>query len=240
MASEAVTSSELRLAANDGGAMFFHDSLDFSSYAGALGDTTYMAELVDSTGKKATGYCAAAGAGETLGSELVTNGDFSAWTGDNPDNWLIMGTENANNFITESPSGSMRLVSDGSLMGIRQANLYTIGRLYKNTAQVDALTGKAYIGSYRIPRWDTEIPSTGAFVAYGTSGAEDDLLAIARVAGNSCDLTLSEISSKQVLTPSASGLHLVSTLDGSTKNMASFESGFNPNAVVTVRIYKVK
>ena len=35
----------------------------------------------------------------------------------------------------------------------------------------------------------------------------------------------------------ATGLHLMSTKNGTTRNMASVESGFNPNTVVSVRIY---
>ncbi len=48
----------------------------------------------------------------TYGSELVTNGDFANWTGDNPDNYLVL-NEDANNYVTES-NGQLRMVSDNS------------------------------------------------------------------------------------------------------------------------------
>jgi len=50
--------------------------------------------------------------GQILGAELLSNSDFSAWTGDNPDSWTVTG-EDANNTISEHADGA-RLVSDGT------------------------------------------------------------------------------------------------------------------------------
>lgn len=42
----------------------------------------------------------------TTGSELVTNGDFSAWTGDDPDNWTVGGEVGSDPMVTETVNGA--------------------------------------------------------------------------------------------------------------------------------------
>lgn len=52
-----ITSGELHIATINGGAMFFHDSIDFSAYAGNdAGLTPYRFVFIDSAGKIATAY----------------------------------------------------------------------------------------------------------------------------------------------------------------------------------------
>ena len=62
------------------------------------------------------------------GPELLLNGDFSAWTGDNPDDWTLTPGEDGSNYITED-SGKCKLVSDGTHIQIAQVIL-TIGLQY--------------------------------------------------------------------------------------------------------------
>lgn len=47
------------------------------------------------------------------GTNLVVNGDFSDWTGDNPDNWSHS-IEDAGNYVTENPTGKLNFVTDGN------------------------------------------------------------------------------------------------------------------------------
>jgi hypothetical protein len=54
-----------------------------------------------------------------LGPELVTNGNFSAWSGDNPTSWTLGFTEDANTYITQA-SGGAQLVTTGSLASMSQ------------------------------------------------------------------------------------------------------------------------
>ena len=48
-------------------------------------------------------------------SELLSNYNFATWSGDNPTGWSKSFTEDANNYVTESPAGKCRFVSDGHL-----------------------------------------------------------------------------------------------------------------------------
>ncbi len=57
----------------------------------------------------------------SYGSELITNGDFTNWTGDDPDGWTLLFTEDANNYVTEV-AGKARFYSSDVLVnvGIKQ------------------------------------------------------------------------------------------------------------------------
>jgi len=76
------------------------------------------------------------------GDELVTNGDFSAWTGvplnDTPDSYIVIGQDGTNNYVTEVATGC-HMVSDGTLVGLRQ-DICTIGEVYKVTLDIASLT----------------------------------------------------------------------------------------------------
>lgn len=44
----------------------------------------------------------------SLGAELLANGDFASWTGDNPDGWTVTGESGSNPMVTEAPAGVAR------------------------------------------------------------------------------------------------------------------------------------
>jgi hypothetical protein len=79
-------------------------SLDFS----ALGDGDLPGEWTGATWAISSGVAVNT---PTVGSEILTpNNDFSAWTGDNPDNWSIYSApEDANNYVTENPAGQAQI-----------------------------------------------------------------------------------------------------------------------------------
>lgn len=62
-----------------------------------------------------------------LGSELIANGDFASWSGDNPDNWIIGYTEDADSYITEV-DGAARIYSAAGAMGMRQNYIAPSGK----------------------------------------------------------------------------------------------------------------
>ena len=59
-----------------------------------------------------------------VGASLLTNGDFSAWTGDNPDWWSVY-AEDANNYTTQNPAGQCQIVSNGTITGVYKIGLLT-------------------------------------------------------------------------------------------------------------------
>jgi hypothetical protein len=79
----------------------------------------------------AAAHIIAMDSGVWYGPELLTNGDFSAWTGDDPDGWAVSGTEDAGSYVTENPAGSCQIISDGDFMAIQQDPGWVAGKKYK-------------------------------------------------------------------------------------------------------------
>jgi hypothetical protein len=167
--------------------------------------------ITDSAGKKLVGYIKAAGTGETLDSELVTGGDFSNagdWTCDA--GWGVTGGK----AIATSVSGKR----------IYQAYSYTIGILVKYIVVIDSISGGYIYG----------IIGGAIGISPITSGTKTEYLCTTasgntRITGTAASIQLDSVSIKQVLTPSATGVTIVSTSGGTTYNWASVESGFNYN-----------
>ena len=72
----------------------------------------------------------------TAGSELVTNGDFSVWTGDDPDDWTI-GSEDASNKITEVGAGA-NMISDNTAAINMSQTILTTDIFYQYTITISA------------------------------------------------------------------------------------------------------
>lgn len=133
---------------------------------------------------------------QTLGVELLTNGTFSTWSGDNPTNWST-NNENGTNFVTES-SGAARMVSDGgSAVNIGQSIL-SVGSYYQFALDITARTS----GSIRME--DTSFGIARTFNAVGSARyigrAANTQLRIIR--NEACDMTMDNASVK-ALTPNA-------------------------------------
>ena len=62
----------------------------------------------------------AADAGDFYGPELIVNGDFADWTGDDPDSWTVTGEVTTDPMVTEVAGGA-RMYSTGGIISIRQA-----------------------------------------------------------------------------------------------------------------------
>ena len=238
IAAHTVTAGQTHLATVAAGAMFFHDSIDFSAYAGNDTDSTlYQFVFEDSAGKVAQAYAGAVGSGEALGSELLSNGGFSgSWTGEIPDGWVMVGTADANNYIVKDDvNDTVQIVNKSGYIGIRQDGILNpIGLLYKRVADVFVTSGSLQIelGGALIPF----VATSGLSTAYMT-GAISISFYVQRAVNNS-NAVVSSVSLKQVTEVPATGLHLLSAKNGSTRNMFRTESGFNPNLITKIRIYR--
>jgi hypothetical protein len=79
-----------------------------------------------------SGTCEAGGG---LGPELITNGDFSNWTSDNPDGWTINGESGSDPMITEV-SGACRIYSSATWVAAYQYGILEVGTTYRLTVDV--------------------------------------------------------------------------------------------------------
>lgn len=215
---------------------------DFSA-ANVLTDYIGMRLVVtDSAGKKAVGYIKAVGTGETLGDELVSNGTFDSDT----TGWAADGSALLSSVAGGVSGNCLQVTENGALNPATvQIIPVTQGRLYKITASVK----QGSSSTYRMYPYGTAMPyrtqdrtSTSSWttletLTYGASPyalAKDTSsvwLVLLAVASKDSGLThlFDNVTFKQVLTPSATGVTITSTPNGSTYNWTSIESGFNFN-----------
>jgi len=118
--------------------------------------------------------------------DKVTNGSFTAWTGDNPDSWTVP-PEAAGYYVTQV-GNACRVVSDGTNIYVQQGGL-TVGKTYYFTLNVRAVVS----GSLKIASsitvygtYNTIGVKTGYFVADSVT------FAIGRVAG-ATDVTFTDV-----------------------------------------------
>jgi len=135
----------------------------------------------------------------SLGSELLTNGDFSDTTSTDSSSSALAGwtneyTHNSNSKFTIS-GGACTLISDGTSTSMKQAIL-TVGKVYKVTVNITDVTSggiKIYTGSSTLP---TNITTTGIHTIYKT--AEDSDLEVWRKSGVTSNVTFDDIVVKEV------------------------------------------
>jgi hypothetical protein len=128
----------------------------------------------------------------TAGSELVTNGDFINWTNDNPDDWILYGTEDDNNYITED-SGGARFVSDGNNLIYIYQSILSTDKPYLVSIDIGNITS----GNIRINAGDVGVfpeARTGiqSFYVY------PKVSKISILPNGVCDVTVNSISVKEV------------------------------------------
>ncbi len=172
--------------------------------------------VTDAAGKSAWGYIKAAGTGETLGDELVVNGDFSSATG-----WILStGVTIGGDILTVDGSGAAwsrvadRIMAD-STGKLLKASITILSR---TAGSITIRAGSVDFGTFSTAATHTAygVPTT-SYSYYIKNGST-------AFAG-----TIDDASMKQVLTPSNTGVTIVSTRGGTTYNWASIETGFNYN-----------
>lgn len=213
------TSFTCNLSTVNGTAFITNPSVNLTRYLG-------YKITITAGGKTLVGWIKAAGSGETYGSTVIVNGGFTNWTGDNPNNWELLGIEDVNNYIKED-SGKANLVSNGTIIGILQ-NVWTVGILYKNSVAISAITGSVSLGrEANIGTTIANYTTTGTKTSYVTANAQ--AIGIKRTVSSSCNATFDDFSSVPVLTPSATGVTIVSSQGGSTYNWLS-NDGLDANS----------
>jgi hypothetical protein len=232
ISSGSVTQANMKMSIVNGTAF-----ADFSA-AGAL--TNYLGDKVvisDSAGKHLTGYIKATGTGETYGSELLANTAFDNTTG-------VSAFQGANASVAGGQSGNCLEATDTAGLGYTNSGEFydtSSGALLKASAYLKKGTDD-YVGlylaqgdspwgaySYIVP-WP--VPTDWQQVSiYGTTDMTHVMTYFSIGYVQTAGLTgqFDTASTKQVLTPSATGATIVSTPGGSTYNWASEDSGFNRN-----------
>jgi prepilin-type N-terminal cleavage/methylation domain-containing protein len=206
---------------------------DFSS-AGTL--TPYIGDkltITDSGGHQLTGWIKASGSGETYGSEQLSNTAFN----DTSYVWAY-GTGVSVASVSGGHTGNgLKLIQPTPYAGGAGENWTAIvGALYKHTLWMmdgghgsDEAMSEAE-GSYiSYGSWSGSSASWLQLTMYGTAFDTSSQVSwdSGAATSNSSNLYVDDMSIKQVLTPSATGVTIVSASGGSTYNWTSEDSGFN-------------
>ena len=203
--------------------------------------TPYYIEIFDAAGKKATGYIGAVGAGETLGSELVINGGME--TGNPPTGWSILNIPEIfeqSNVQKHSGSYSAHIIdsipSYGGFyradLGLSNLKLYRILLWYYLVDGIGICQNQV--------DWNIDLITPGSWIyAEKLINPGNSFLIFSNVFNTvACEFYIDDASVKQITDPPATGVHIVSSLNGTTRNWASIESGFDPNMIASWSVTK--
>jgi len=129
-----------------------------------------------------------------LGSELVLNGNFSAWTADNPNDWTVYG-EGANGTITEV-AGKCRIIVTDSGVGLTQVCLTTGTKYRFKVNVVEILSGECVMKTSSVVY--QRFATIGQKTFYAVT--DNNFITFSRWTGNT-DFTIDDVSAKRVLMP---------------------------------------
>lgn len=147
---------------------------------------------------------------QSLGSELVTNGDFADWTGDDPDNFSVFNESLPNREITERDSGdlhadaagtgSANFYSDSATdVAITQGAVFTANSWHEVELVVSAINQPSVTAAGDLTALFAI--QAGAVATYRTMyhpRVDQTQLIIGRTGSTSQDITLDSISVKPV------------------------------------------
>jgi hypothetical protein len=213
--------------------MFWDEDNDLSAYAGTdAGSTPYYFVFQDSTGKCARAYGGAIGGGEALGAELIT-AFTNAPGGDAFETFTTSGVD-----ITQA-------INNAGGWGVGNANAVNVvgNKLYKYTCNFTLNSGTAPIVGFShvtagIQSSFSKTMSTGAMTWYVTPNAVYEYFCFQTATTGATDFAALSNSLKEFTDVPVTGLHLMSTRNGTTRNMKDVDSGFNPNGIVKILIYR--
>ncbi|MGR3292496.1 MAG: LamG domain-containing protein [Candidatus Scalindua sp.] len=138
-------------------------------------------------------------------NNLVTNGDFSAWTNDDPDGWAVDGEVGSDPEVSQVGDGESHggagtgycniFTSDVLVQMIQTISLVT-GRRYKVSININTLSGRGIV-IYDIDTGmftDKIYSSTGTKVFYFVANADSLNFRIKRRGGGASDVTFDDVS----------------------------------------------
>ncbi len=238
-----VTQANMKISAVDGTAF-----IDFTAASILTGNLAKYLVVTDSTGKQIKGWIKAAGTGETFGSEVHADANAASdpsaneanattgWSTDGPPDTF----ESTNVGTPNVGSYHLHVVSSSGYKGFYRYNggINQFGKLVKWTYDFKRVSGtsiKVQITDVTTGTiWGLKIYTSGTTylsgeTLYATLEDNTNPRTIIRLWNVAGEFYWDNDSLKQVLTPSTTGVTIVSTQGGTTYNWTSKESGFNYN-----------
>ena len=140
------------------------------------------------------------------GPELVTNGDFTAWTGDNPDDWTVSGEVTTDPEVSEvgtgeshgdAGTGSCNLFTSGDNTNFNQGLATVIGETYRLTFDISYITGSIQVKQSAALDFNESFTTTGTKEIIFVCQTQDLTMTIKR--NNACDATFDNFSVREIL-----------------------------------------
>lgn len=210
---------------------FFWSNVDLSAYHGTdSGSTPYAILLTDGAGKHASGYIGAAGANAAEGLDIELGA--GAWS-NSPSYPYEIWTPGTAPAITHA----VNTTGIGIAYKYMSAGWCAVNALYKLVSAVTLASGTNPTFAVALDDGMGSRQDFGSGTlagAYLTAILAHSRLGVFVLDGVQTDFALSGYSVKRVIDPSNTGVHIISTYNGSTRNWASIDSGFNPNSISTV------
>lgn len=145
-----------------------------------------------------------------IGSELITNGGFSAWTGDNPDGWSVGGESGSDPEVSEVDAGQSHggtnvtggfcnIFSTSSPVNITQLITTEIGKNYELTVDVNTIaTGSLAVLDEANGDFSEIYRVVGSKKLIFTATTTSTQIRLKRSTSSS-DITLDNVSCKEVI-----------------------------------------
>lgn len=241
VASGTVTQANMKISAVDGTSF-----IDFTAANVLTGKTGNLLVVRDSSGRAIQGFIKAAGTGETYSENILINGNMenpiTGWT-------QRRGTLSAEtvDFVEGTQSGKFTrdaVSTEGyfnQVVGLSLFGLYKLDGAVKNVTSTYMRVRVGPIGNYKDVQPVTNTQVWTEFSEWYVPTAEENIFLV-NVYGTDGNYGLADnLSVKQILTPSATGVTIVSTKGGATFNWAQKNASFNYNdsSGYTYQIYKV-
>jgi hypothetical protein len=216
-----------------------------------IATTPFYIEVLDAAGKEASGYLGTVGAGLTLGPELIINGGMEA--GDPPTGWDAVATpETFERSGVQKKSGSYSLHLVDSVPSYGQGRQYfpggarVAGAVYTFLFSHHTITGPLnaiFSDGNGVALGDVSYADLAAwfdrttFYAMTVDDGGIGFVTFYHAAGGALEFYLDDVSVKRVTEPPATAVHIVSAVNGMTRNWASIEAGFDPSNITSWKIY---
>jgi hypothetical protein len=229
VSSGSVTQANMKISAVNGGATASGGAfIDFSAASVLTDYLNHLLVVKDSAGRVIMGFPKAAGAptGETFGDEILDDTGFdddSKWTKE--EGWTVNASKAVGTTVAYGKEIYQHALSSPT------------GKLYYRSWDLVTRTGggiKVRISTF----FGIEYSTPATYTGYSTGAATTriSIYSITTFSG-----TIDNFSVKQVLTPSPTGVTIVSTQGGATYNWLSKDTNFNYNDAsgYTYEIYSV-
>ena len=227
-----ISQANMRLSAVDGTAF-----IDFSAANVLTDHIGKRLTVLDSAGKKLIGFIKAAGTGETYIERLINPGFEGTYVSGVAPNWGVSrGTKSE---FTDSPHGGLAAQQIDNPAGnsayLNSLGASAAGRLTKPSAWYKCLSGTGFLSvsddvlNFEISTGLSQAAWTQVSVYVTAMGGAFslNLYATSNAVAGVNSIVWDDASIPQVLTPSATGVTIVSTPGGTVFNWESKEAGFN-------------